>query len=133
MAVCRWSDGIRSCGRENLNFRTLVSLYPQDADLKQLVDTFVANCEPVTKHRNKLVAHSDKVTRLTPQQAMIPQIMKSDIESIMKSAREAINHVGKRYGGIEFGFGLPGDGGADGLIYWLKKGWNNRMIFDTPD
>jgi hypothetical protein len=133
MAVCRLSDAAKTSRYENLSFRRLEQFYPQDGILKQLVDTFVANCEPVTKHRNKLVAHSDKVTRLTPQQAMIPQIMKSDIESIMKSAREAINHVGKRYGGIEFGFGLPGDGGADGLIYWLKKGWNNRMIFDTPD
>jgi hypothetical protein len=133
MAVCRLGDSIKPCGRENLNFRTLAALYPRDVDLKRLVDAFVAACEPVRIHRDKLVAHSDKVARLTPQQAMIPQIMRKDIDAIMTSAGEIINHVGKRYGDRGFGFGIPGDGGADGLIYWLKKGWDNRMNFDTLD
>jgi hypothetical protein len=133
MAVCRLSDAAKTSRHENLSFRRLEQFDLQDGVLKQFVDTFVANCEPVRVHRDKLIAHSDKVTRLTPQQAMIPEINKSYIYTIIKSAGEIINHVGQRYGEIEFGFGFPGDGGADGLIYWLKKGWNNRMNFDAPD
>ena len=131
MTVCRLSDPIKSCGRENLNFRTLGDFYDQDAELKRLVDTFVANCDVVRTHRNKLVGHSDKVARLTPQQAMIPQVKKSDMDTIMKSAGEIINHVAKRYGNTQFGFGFPGDAGAEGLIYWLNKGWDSRMTPDT--
>src|SRR4051812_47210191 len=52
MAVCRLSDPIKSCGRENLNFRTLEDFYAQDAKLKELVDDFVTVCEPVKANRN---------------------------------------------------------------------------------
>ncbi len=131
MAVCRLGDPVESFGYENLSFRRLEVFYCQDTDLKKLVDNFVTNCKPVTTHRNKLIGHNDKVARLTPQQAMIPQVKKSDMDAIIKSAGEIINHVAKRNGNTEFGFGFPGDAGADALIYWLKKGWDNRMNPDT--
>ncbi|MFO0892067.1 MAG: hypothetical protein U0790_23385 [Isosphaeraceae bacterium] len=127
MAVCRLSDPVRSCGRENLNFRALEAFYDQDAKLKKLIDDFVASCEPVRLHRNKLVGHSDKVTRLSPQQVMIPQIKRSDMEAIMAGASAIINHVAKVYGNTGFAFGTPGAAGADALFYWLKKGFDNRM------
>jgi AbiU2 len=96
MAVCRLSDRNKTCGQENLNFRSLEDFYVQDAKLKQIVDAFVANCDVVRTHRNKLVGHSDKLARLTPQQVMIPQIKKSDMDAILKSAGEIINHVARQ-------------------------------------
>jgi hypothetical protein len=131
MAVCRLSDPVRSCGQENLNFRALESFYDQDSKLKQLIDDFVAACRPVKAYRNKLVGHSDTVARLTPQQAMIPQIKKSDMDAIMTSAGVVINYVAKQYGNTEFGFGAPGGAGADGLLYWLRKGLDHGV--DIPD
>jgi hypothetical protein len=126
MAVCRLSDPIKSCGRENLNFRALEAYFDQDAELKVLIEDFVSSCDPVKLHRNKLVGHSDKIARIKPEQAMIPQIKKSDIETIIKKAEAIINHVAWQYGKTEFGFGFPGDSGATNLIYWLKKGLDSR-------
>ncbi len=126
MAVCRLSDPHKSCGKENLNFRALEVFYGQDEDFKLLIADFVASCEPVKKHRDKLVAHSDKVARLTPQQAMIPQIKRTDIDEILKKAETILNHVARNYGNFGYVFGLPGDSGAVSLLYWIEKGLGTR-------
>jgi hypothetical protein len=130
MAICRLGDPIQSCGRDNLNFRALEAFHDQDAALKTLIDDFVAACGLVKLHRNKLVGHSDKVARLAPEQVMIPQIKKSDIDTIIEKAKAIINHVAWHYGKTEFGFGFPGDGGAAALVHWLKLGLDSRKRFD---
>ncbi len=82
-------------------------------------------------HRNKLVGHSDKLARLKPEQVMISEIKRSDIDQIMKGAETVLNHVGWRYGKMTFGFGLPGDAGAANLLHWIKKGLATRGIPGT--
>jgi hypothetical protein len=127
MAICRLSDPVQSCGQDNLNFRTVGSFYDQDAKLQSLIDDFVASCEPLKINRNKLVCHSDKVARLEPGRAMIPQIKKSDIDTIFENAKAIIAHVAWTCSQQSYGFGFPGDSGADALVYWLKKGLDNRI------
>jgi AbiU2 len=127
MAICRLSDPLEMRRQENLNFRSLEAFYDEDFALKKLVDEFVASCEPVRINRNKLVGHSDKVARLEPGRAMIPQIKKADIDLIIANAQAIIKHVAWEYAHQSYAFGLPGDGGADALVYWFKKGSDNRM------
>jgi len=127
MAICRLSDPLEMRKQENLNFRSLGAFYCQDAKLQVLINEFVMSCEPVRINRNKLVGHSDKVARLEPGRAMIPQIKKSDIDTIIKNAESIIAHVSWEYGNQTYGFGIPGDGGADALVYWFKKGSDNRQ------
>jgi hypothetical protein len=67
------------------------------------------------------------MAKLSPEQAMIPQIKKTDIDAINKKAQAIINHVAWTYAKQEYGFGWEGDGQADALIYWIKKGLDNRL------
>ena len=84
-------------------------------------------CKPITQNRHKLVAHTDKLAKLSPEQAMIPQIQKSDIDAINQQAQNIIKQVAVSKTGHDYGFGWEGDGGAEALIYWLKKGLDNRL------
>jgi hypothetical protein len=69
----------------------------------------------------------DKLARLSPGQVMIPQIKKSDIDDNLQEAKAILNHVSWTYAGHTFGFGFPGDSGADALVYWLKRSIDNRL------
>lgn len=128
MAVCRLSDPAESCQRENLNFRSLEAFFDHDTELTALIDGFAADCASVRLHRNKLVGHSDKSVRLGSEPAMIPEIAKSDIDTILRSAAAILNHVAARYAGTQFGFAHPGAAGADVLIRWLKKGMEQLEV-----
>lgn len=127
MLIGRLSDGAKFGKDDNISFRTLQEFYPRDDALKQLVTDFVSNCDPIIKNRHKLVAHTDKMAKLSPEQAMIPQINKSDIDTINEKAQAIINHVAWTYAKQEYGFGWEGDGQADALIYWIQKGLDNRL------
>jgi AbiU2 len=127
MAICRLCDPAQSRDQDNLSFRALGAFYSEDVKLQAIINDFVASCQPVKVNRNKLVGHSDKVARLAPGRAMIPQITKSAIDVIMENAQAILNHVAWEYARQTYGYGLPGDGGADALVHWLRKGTDNRM------
>ena len=127
MNICRLRDPSISRGRENLSFPALGEFYANDTELQNRIADFIAACEPVKINRNRLVGHSDKLTRLSPDRAMIPEIRRADIDAIFEKATIIINHVSLKYGGQTFGFGFPGDGGARGLLYWLKRSLDSRI------
>ena len=127
MLIGRLSDSAKFGKDENISFRALLEFYSDDGTLEQLVADFVQNCKPVTQNRHKLVAHTDKLAKLSADQAMIPQIKKSDIDAINQKAQKIIKHVALTKTGHDYGFGWEGDGGAGALIYWLKKGLDNRI------
>jgi hypothetical protein len=126
MLIGRLSDSAKFREDENISFRALLGFYPDDNTLGELVASFVQTCEPVTRNRHKLVAHTDKLAKLSPDQVMIPQIKKSDIDAINQKAQKIIKHVSITKAGHDYGFGFEGDGGAGALIHWLKKGLDNR-------
>ena len=85
MLIGRLSDNAKFGKKDgNISFKAIAEYYPNDHALEQLVAEFVNSCDPVIKNRHKLVAHADKLTKLAPEQAMIPQIRKSDIDTINK-------------------------------------------------
>ena len=127
MLIGRLSDAAKFRNDDNISFRALQEFYPNDSVLQRLVADFVQSCEPVTKNRHKLVAHIDRLAKLSANQAMIPQIKKSDIDAINQLAQKIIRHVAVTNTGHDYGFGWEGDGGADALIYWLRKGLDNRI------
>jgi hypothetical protein len=127
MLIGRLSDSAKFRKDENISFRALLVFYSDDTTLGELVASFVQTCEPVTRNRHKLVAHTDKLAKLSPDQAMIPQIKKSDIDTINQKAQKIIKHVSITKAGHDYGFGFEGDGGASALIHWLKKGPDSRI------
>jgi hypothetical protein len=127
MLIGRLSDNAKFGKDENISFRALLEFYSDDSTLGQLVSSFVQTCKPVTQNRHKLVAHTDKLAKLSADQAMIPQIKKSDIDAINQMAQKIIKHVALTSTGHDYGFGWEGDGGAGALIYWLKNGLDNRI------
>jgi hypothetical protein len=123
MAICRLSDPLMSCGKENLNFSTLVDYFVQDTLLENLVKDFRDACKDVRTHRNKLVGHSDLNTRLEPDKNLLPPVGKPAIDAIVGKAAMILNHVTSTQGLAPLYFDVSAIGGASDLLYWLKTGW----------
>ena len=121
MMICRLGDPLRSCGKENLNFKALEHCYENDTDLKKLVKGFQDACEPIKTHRNKLVAHSDMQTRLKPDENLMPPVGRSEIETVIDCATKVLNHIEPNMGFVPYDFM-----GADTLVFWLQKGWDDH-------
>jgi hypothetical protein len=123
MLICRLSDPRRSCGKENLNFSTLAESFETDQKLQELVREFRDSCASIRLHRNKLIGHSDKDTRLKPDENLLPPVGRSDVEAIIERATAVLKYVVEKRTGGDIAFTPFAVMGADALVFWLKKGW----------
>jgi hypothetical protein len=122
MAICRLSDPPKSLGYENLSLATLVKNYNEIEGLDMLLTNFQKICEPVTKRRNKRVGHRDLNTAIKPLENPLPGISKEQIDVILKAAANILNYILQKYENSELYFHTVGPGGAETLIFWLKRG-----------
>jgi hypothetical protein len=125
MSICRLSDPARTAGaKPNLSLETLAkkcqALDGPD-DLGELVEQFLEACQPVRRHRNKLVAHRDLNTTIKPQDNPLPGIGAAQVDLILDLAGRVLNLVHRHFGvDSELSFKPFLTGGADTLLYWLR-------------
>jgi hypothetical protein len=130
MAICRLSDPIETRGQNNLSICTLCLLLSRMEDnqsLVEMLEDFKQACKPVRALRNKRVGHNDLHTRIRPQKNPLPGIRRSQIEHIVEQAEKILNYVYQCYVDSQLSFGPIHVGGADTLLFWLRKGWESEF------
>jgi hypothetical protein len=134
MLICRLSDpqfsfapkgkkpkpGKKS--KENLTFASLEEFFEDDDRLKSLIAEFNGACEPIRKHRDKLIANSDLNTRLKPDENLLPLVGRSEVEVIVERAGKILNRVAAVKADLEFRFEPKCALGVDTLLHYLRKG-----------
>lgn len=122
MAICRLSDPQKSMGQENLSLSTLANNCTEIKSLDVFVTNFQNICEPVRQIRNKRVGHRDLNSVINPLENPLPGVSEETIDIILKTATEILNFVLQNFDDSELYFHTISPGGADSLIFWLKKG-----------
>src|SRR5262249_53865715 len=87
MAICRLSDPVRSCGKDNLSIAVLEPRFGSVPGFDTLLQQFLDECKPVQQYRNKRVGHNDLDTALNPRDNPLPGIGRSKVEAILLLAR----------------------------------------------
>jgi hypothetical protein len=130
MAIARLNDPPRSMGKENCSIATLVERlagHPVHPRLQVLLREFKAACEPIEKHRNKRVGHNDLATAIKPHEHPLPGVGRSQVDTILGLAAKILRTTVDQFDSIEYGFDrMIKIGGADDLMFWLRKGWEAR-------
>ena len=122
MAICRLSDPQKSRGYDNLSFATLAKNCIEIEGVENLVNEFRMICEPVRQQRNKRVGHRDLDSVLKPLANPLPGIHKEQIDMIVKMAGDILNTILQHYENAEMYFHTMSPGGAEALVFWLRKG-----------
>jgi len=122
MAICRLSDPPKTREYDNLSFATLAENCSEIERVKNLVSEFQKICEPVRQRRNKRVGHRDLNSVIKPLANPLPGIHKEQIDTIVKMAGDILNIILQHYENTEIYFHSVSPGGAETLIYWLRKG-----------
>ncbi len=125
MSICRLGDPYKdSKGNRNLSFQTLGILVESDNidGLPKLIQDFLEAYKPVEKFRNKQVGHSDFNVRIEPQKYFLPGIGRSQINRIIQLSCQILQSIIQHYSSTEIVFLPRLLGGAEDLIYWLKRG-----------
>ncbi len=124
MLIGRLCDPASSRRRrqKNISLRTLLEHEPAIPGLDKKVEDFIGLCKTVEQHRDKAVAHNDLRTFIRPHKYPLPGITRDQIDEIVRKAGEILNFVVAQYDDRELAFdALIAPGGADHLIFWLRK------------
>jgi hypothetical protein len=125
LSICRLSDLSRDRkGNRNLSLQTLVENCDNIEGLFKLLQDFLEACAPIEKYRNKRVGHNDLNVRLMPNDYIVPNIRKSQIEKIIQQSCAILKLINQHYSSSDIAFPSRIFGGAEDLIYWLKRGRN---------
>ncbi|HLO13933.1 MAG TPA: hypothetical protein VK206_03825 [Anaerolineales bacterium] len=122
MAICRLSDPVKSREQDNLSLRTLVEMLDEHDKPVDFLDDFRQACKLVRIIRNKRLGHNDLNTRIKPQDNPLPGIGRTQIEQIIVLGEQILNFVYQRFENGELRFRTIHEGGADTLLFWLRKG-----------
>ena len=122
MAICRLSDPPRSAGQDNLSFATLAKNCIEIEGTENLVSEFQKICEPVRQRRNKRIGHRDLNSVIKPLENPLPGIPKEQIDTMVKMAGDILNFILQHYEDAEMYFQTVSPGGAETLVFWLRKG-----------
>ncbi len=130
LAIARITDSATS-GRdqENATIDTLViDLLPQVDDefgnaLKQKASELALICKPIRTHRNKTLAHSDKLVALAdPDAPLLPGITMADVDAALQGLAGFLNTVSQHFDlGTVFFEDVIHVGGADSLVHHLHS------------
>lgn len=122
MAICRLNDPSTQSSNENVSLHKLVEFKPDHVELNKLVGEFVEACKPFEIYRNKRFAHRDLPTTFNHEGSFLPGISRNDVEKVLDLSTRIINTFTKEFSDSEYYFHPIFTGGAEQLIYWLKKG-----------
>jgi hypothetical protein len=127
MAICRLSDPSQTGEWENLSMETLFERLDEHARPDKMLHDFHKACAPVRTLRNKRVGHSDLGGRVQPQSNVLPGIARGQIDQIVEQAEGLLNRVYEFYVHSRLVFKPMRIGGADAVLFWLRKGWVSEL------
>ena len=130
MAICRFNDPSIQQNNQNLSLKLLVQKCDQIFEFKDLYNSFQIACEPFVIYRNKRFGHRDLPTAFDYDGNILPGIAKNDVEIVLELAAQILNSVGLHFTDGEYHFNSLAIGGAENLLYWIKKGVNNRNLLN---
>lgn len=122
MAICRLNDPSIQQNNKNLSFKRLIDYCKDISEIHDLYTEFNKACKPFEVYRNKRFGHRDLKTALDYNGNILPGINKNHVDTVLELASKILNSVASYYSDSEFYFTVSPVGGADSLIFWLKKG-----------
>ncbi len=120
MSICRLSDPSTTGRHKNLSLPTLSEECDHIEGVSELLEAFLAACEPVRRYRHKRVGHNDLSTTIKPKENPLPGIEKRQVDEILELASRILNVIYQTYVDSELSFQPSLIGGADVLLYWLR-------------
>jgi hypothetical protein len=135
ISICRLSDPSRSLARVNRSFAILLGTCADFPKVDNLVTAFLAACGAVRLHRNRSIAHNDLRSAIQIKQYLLPGVGRSDIDEILRLAREILRAVYAHYANVDPEFQPACSGGARELIDWIKHVQHSlaAQIVHPPD
>lgn len=135
LSIARLTDPPKSAGKDTLSFEQLISKvdpakYP--VLLSTLSQRFIdlkASCQPIRNVRNRRLAHNDLLVALSSDPNPLPDILKDEVDDILRGIRELMNAVWAYFNpDSELGYDviMPNDGEA--IIAALEKAKKYREI-----
>jgi len=122
MAIGRLNDPSLQYNNQNLSFQRLVDYCKEIPEINMLYTDFKKACKPFDIYRNKRFGHRDLSVVFDYEGVILPGIGKSQVEQVLGLAKRIVSSVAQFYTDTDFYFGGPIIGGAESLLYWLKKG-----------
>jgi len=120
MLICRLSDPPTTGKHKNLSLQTLSEECDDIDNVSELLEDFLAACEPVRRYRHKRVGHNDLSTTIKPDENPLPGIGRRRIDEILGLAGRILNVIYQNFVDSELAFQPFLIGGADTLLHWLR-------------
>ena len=128
VSIGRLTDRAKTGNRTNLSLVRMIGLLPTycDRDFSEEaarnMAAILAECEPLTLHRNRRVAHNDLATMLQYQKNPLPGIGRQRIMAVLEKIAALMNLVERRFCGnkTNYGHGIQLGTGAD-LLFLLEQ------------
>jgi hypothetical protein len=122
MAICRLNDPSIQQNHKNLSLIRLVDYCKEVPDIHDLYTEYKQACTPFDVYRNKRFGHRDLETALDYEGNILPGINKKNVDNVLELASKLLNSVALHYSDSEFYFKAHPVGGAESLLFWMKKG-----------
>jgi AbiU2 len=135
LSIARLTDPPKSMGKDTLSFEQLISKvdptkYPNlRSTLSQQCADLKACCKSIRDVRNRRLAHNDLHIALGSHSNLLPDILKDEIDDVLRRIRELMNTVWVYFNpDSELGYDvvMPNDGEA--IILALEKAKKYREI-----
>jgi hypothetical protein len=140
MSFGRLLDPPKSMGKDNLSIGHLIKELRNHCDaslqesLQQRLDELKEHCKPITKWRNRRVAHNDLATAMEYHPERLPHIGPSYVDQALAGLSDLMNSVQRQFQDGESCF-QPHitHGGAKDVIFYLEQALEYvRLQRDAP-
>jgi hypothetical protein len=128
LTLCRLTDPLKSCGRENMVMQRVADTATAagndeafTARITGYLKSATEGCGALREHRNQRLAHADY--DVTVHLKPLAGFSQQKIEEVLKSVRDFINTIAEQFGDAPGEFQLPGVllGEADTLVRLLRQ------------
>lgn len=120
MSICRLSDPSTTGKHRNLSLQALLEECDRIDNVSELLEDFLAACDPIRRYRHKRVGHNDLSTTIKPDGNPLPGIGRKQVDEILELAGRILNIIYQNFVYSELAFQPFLIGGADALLYWLR-------------
>ena len=135
LSIARLTDPPKSAGKDTLSFEQLIAKvdsakYPDlRSTLSQQFTDLKTSCQSIRNVRNRRLAHNDLLIALSLDPNPLPDILKDEVDDILRRIRELMNAVWAYFNpDSELGYDviMPNDGEA--IVAALEKAKKYREI-----
>ena len=119
-SICRLGDPSRALGPDNPSLATLVARCHDVPHVEDLLTAFQAACGPVRRYRHRHLGHHDPGARIKPQEDLLPDVGRAEIDEILRLAGGFLRVVYAHFSAGDPDLLPIAIGGAGDLIHRLK-------------